>query len=166
MHSKIISAWKLSINPYRTCCTVQKHENLLNQTFIHSRSGVSPEEAWQMKDILVICSQIFQLKELDSDNIFCIVGSFGELGSGASAVVRLAVQDALDYVAVKCFIVNGGDQDKRRIAKKYVALMYFKINVNWNMKLITELIERTDNISSRIKTLVFLRMAFTLCQFS
>jgi len=61
---------------------------------------------------------MFQLKELDSDDIFCVVGSSGELGSGASSVVRLAIQGAFGYVAVKCFNVHGGDQDKRKIVKK------------------------------------------------
>jgi len=65
------------------------------------------------------CTQIFQLKELDSDDILCIVGSDGELGSGASSVVRLSVLGAFGYVAVKCFNVHGGDQDKRKIVKKY-----------------------------------------------
>jgi len=62
--------------------------------------------------------RMFQLKELDSDDIFCVVGSSGELGSGASSVVRLAIQGAFGYVAVKCFNVHGGDQDKRKIVKK------------------------------------------------
>jgi len=42
----------------------------------------------------------------------------GELGSGGSSVVRLALQGAFGYVAVKCFNVYGGDTDKRKIVKK------------------------------------------------
>jgi len=62
--------------------------------------------------------QNFQLQELDCTEVFCIVGSAGELGSGGSSVVRLALQGAFGYVAVKCFNVYGGDTDKRKIVKK------------------------------------------------
>ena len=68
------------------------------------------------------CAQIFNLKELDSSDIFCIVGSDGELGSGASSVVRLSIQGAFGYVAVKCFNVHGGDQDKKKIVEKCVCV--------------------------------------------
>ena len=75
-----------------------------------------------MKESYFSCNraQIFQLKELDSSDIFCIVGSDGELGSGASSVVRLSIHGAFGDVAVKCFNVPGGDQDKRKIVKKCV----------------------------------------------
>ena len=75
-----------------------------------------------MKNSYVSCNrvQIFQLKELDSTDIFCIVGSDGELGSGASSVVRLSIHGAFGYAAFKCFNVHGGDQDKRKIVKKCV----------------------------------------------
>ena len=84
-------------------------------------------------NVSCFCAQILQLKELDSDDIFCIVGSDGGLGSGASSVVRLAIQGAFGYVAVKCFNVHGGDGDKRKVVKKYVCMKvvqkFFKLSL-------------------------------------
>jgi len=59
------------------------------------------------------------LQKIDCTKIFCITGSAGELGSGGNAIVRLALEGAFGYVAVKCFSVHGGDVDKWKIVKKY-----------------------------------------------
>jgi len=59
------------------------------------------------------------LQKIDCTKIFCITGKAGELGSGGNAVVRLALEGAFGYVAVKCFSVHGGDVDKWKIVKKY-----------------------------------------------
>jgi len=66
-----------------------------------------------------MCSNVFQLQRIDPTKIFCIFGSAGELGSGASSAVRLALTGAFGYTAVKCFSLYGGDTDKWKIVKKY-----------------------------------------------
>jgi len=58
------------------------------------------------------------LQELDTSKIYCVVGTPGELGAGASSVVRLALEDVHGWVAVKCFNVYGADQLKRKVVKK------------------------------------------------
>ena len=69
--------------------------------------------------LLYYINLIFQLQKIDCTKIFCITGSAGELGSGGNAIVRLALEGAFGYVAVKCFSVHGGDVDKWKIVKKY-----------------------------------------------
>jgi len=65
------------------------------------------------------------LQKIDCSKIFCIVGTSGELGSGGSSVVRLALEGAFGYMAVKCFSVHGGEVDKRKIVKSKSNLSEF-----------------------------------------
>jgi len=48
----------------------------------------------------------------------CFEDNQAELGSGAYGTVRCAFHQVLDIVAVKCFAVAGGDNQKELIAKK------------------------------------------------
>jgi len=61
---------------------------------------------------------MLQLQEFDCTDLHCITASSGELGCGKTSTVRLTFHERLNWVAVKCFVVTGGDRDKEKIVKK------------------------------------------------
>jgi len=82
-----------------------------------------------MKNSYVSCNrvQIFQLKELDSTDIFCIVGSDGELGSGASSVVRLSIHGAFGYAAFKMLQCSWRRSGQKKDCEKVCAMKVVKM---------------------------------------
>jgi len=58
------------------------------------------------------------LKEYEADEFVCAEGRYGELGRGGYGVVRLGFHSILDTVAIKCFPVMGGENDKNFLARQ------------------------------------------------
>jgi len=58
--------------------------------------------------------------EIRAEDIECVVGKAGELGSGGFAKVRLGFYAARGAVALKCFRLSGGTAEQYLGSKKYV----------------------------------------------
>jgi len=58
-----------------------------------------------------------QFKWYDSNEIRCFLHRKAELGKGGYGTVRCSAHRLLGTIAVKCFSVSGGYEEKKKIAK-------------------------------------------------